>query len=189
MADGSHARVVSRILRVNHAGEFGAIRIYQAQIAMTRWRAPSLLPPLCGILGQEKRHLERFRSLMPARDARPCGALPLWGLGGSVLGLVTGSLGREAVLVCTEAVERTVHFHLQDQLAWLAATDAELSTAIAEIMTEELGHLAFAREGRQSRGAWTAMLDRLVAAATAALIWLSTYGALGRMQRDLQRTG
>src|ERR1700735_1057462 len=105
---------ISRILRVNHAGEYGAIRIYGAQLALTG-KERDTRSFLQQTLEHERQHLQRFADLMPARGAKPCGALPLWGIGGSVLGLFTVGLGRNAVLTCTEAVERCVHRHLVQQ--------------------------------------------------------------------------
>jgi ubiquinone biosynthesis monooxygenase Coq7 len=177
---------ISRILRVNHAGEYGAIRIYGAQIALTR-RGTDIRGFLDETLGQEKEHLRRFRALMPGRQTQPCGALPWWGVGGAALGVLTAALGRNAVLVCTEAVERTVHRHLDEQLAWLGERDPELSDTIREIQVQEMGHLHHAQDAQTVSGSWTHALDALVAGATEALIWFSTYGASARVARDLKR--
>jgi len=177
---------ISRILRVNHAGEFGAIRIYGAQLALTG-RYVDTRAFLQETLGHEREHLQRFADLMPERGAKPCGALPLWGMGGSVLGLLTVGLGRNAVLTCTEAVERSVHRHLVQQLAWLADRDPALSRAIREIQVEELGHLAFAVDSKTANGRGLKALDGLVTGATEILIWLSTYGASASMARDVRQ--
>ena len=117
---------IGQILRVNHAGEYGAIRIYEAQIAL-RGRDQALSAFLRNTVAHEREHCRRFRALMPSRGTQPCGALPLWGLGGVALGAVTALLGPNAVLICTEAVERTVHRLLEEQLAWLGERDIELS--------------------------------------------------------------
>jgi ubiquinone biosynthesis monooxygenase Coq7 len=136
--------IPARILRVNHGGEHGAIRIYRSQIAMAKLRAPDLLPFLRGTLEHEEEHLVRFRDLMPTRASKPCRLMWIWSAGGMVLGGITGLVGRKAILVCTEAVERTVHRHLEDQLAWLGEGDPEMSAAIREIQQQELGHMRFA---------------------------------------------
>jgi 3-demethoxyubiquinol 3-hydroxylase len=178
---------VRSVLRVNHAGEYGAVRIYQAQRTVARLLAPDIVPFLDETLTHEKRHRDRFRALMRSRGVRPCGAMPLWGVGGYVLGFVTGLLGRNAILTCTEAVERTVHHHLDDQLAALGTIDPEVSTTIREIQTEELGHLTFAENGLGSRPSWIARLVRpMITGATLALIWLSTYGEALLVSRFLQ---
>jgi 3-demethoxyubiquinol 3-hydroxylase len=172
-------------LRVNHAGEYGAIRIYQAQIAVARLTAPSTLAFLRQTLAHEREHRALFRELMWPRGTRPCGAMPIWGLGGIALGLFTGLLGRNAILICTEAVERTVHAHLDKQLAWLGDSDPTLSEAIASVREQEQGHLEGAQSAQTGRSRFGDILDSFVAAMTSLLIWCSTYGALTRMKSSL----
>ncbi len=179
------ALTISRILRVNHAGEVGAINIYTAQIAMPQ-RDGDIHDFLVETLSHERKHARQFLALMPDRHTRPCGAMPLWGLGGTFLGAVTGLLSRNAVLICTEAVERTVHRHLDDQLAWLGDRDPALSDTIRKIQAQELGHLRFARDGQGARGWFSHGLDAVIVAATEAVIWLSTYGASAKMAHDLK---
>lgn len=180
---------VARILKVNHGGEHGASRIYAAQIAAARLRCPDLVPELAELLAHERRHEQTFLALMPSRAARPCRLMPLWAVGGLALGLMTGLLGRTGVFICTEAVERTVHRHLDHQLAWLAAdparADPELSAAIAAIQTEEEGHLTWAADRRPRQTPLTRALYALVAATVEALIWLSTQGESGRLRREI----
>lgn len=180
---------VARILKVNHGGEHGASRIYAAQIAAARLRCPDLVPELADLLAHERRHEQIFLALMPARAARPCRLMPLWAVGGLALGLFTGLLGRTGVFLCTEAVERTVHRHLDHQLAWLAAdparADPDLAAAIAAIRTEEEGHLTWAADRRPPQTAITRALYATVAATVEALIWLSTQGESGRLEREM----
>ncbi len=183
--DRRYRRTVQQILRVNHAGEYGAIRIYQAQIAMARLTASPTLGFLRQTLVHEHEHRALFRELMWPRGTRPCGAMPVLGLGGIALGLFTGLLGRNAILICTEAVERTVHAHLDKQLAWLGDSDPVLSEAIAAVREQEQGHLEGAQNGQTARGRSGNLLDRFVAAITSLLIWCSTYGALTRMKSVL----
>ena len=180
---------VARILKVNHGGEHGAVQIYAAQIAAARLRCPDLVPELADLLAHERRHERMFLALMPSRAARPFRLMWLWGLGGFALGLMTGLLGRTGVFVCTEAVERTVHRHLEHQLAWLAAdptrADPELTQAIAAIQTEEEAHLAWATAHRPPQTPATRALYDAVAATVEALIWLSTQGESGRLEREM----
>lgn len=167
---------VRRILRVNHAGEYGAIRIYQSQLLVARLLAPDLVPFLTETLSHEIKHRQRFRDLMTPRGVYPCGALPVWGVGGYAMGLATGVFGRDAILVCTEAVERTVHAHLGEQLASLGNSDEEVASTIRSIQQEELGHLDHAVTHRASNSPFLRWLSQAISAATATLIWLSTYG-------------
>lgn len=181
----SFARTVSRILRVNHAGEVGAIRIYAAQIFVARRLRPDAVPFLEDTIAHERRHAATFRELMWPRGTRPCNVLPLWGLGGTALGLFTALIGTNAIMICTEAVERVVHAHLNAQLAFLGDRDTVLSDAVRAVRDEEVGHHDRARDARTSFGFGARMLDGLVAGATSLLIWCSTYGALTRMRRRL----
>lgn len=178
-------RAVRRILRVNHGGEHGAIHIYRAQLTLARLTAPDLQPFLRATLAHEIDHRARFAALMPARGARPCRLGWLWAAGALVLGGGTGLLGRTAILICTEAVERTVHRHLDEQLRFLGARDRELHACIADIGLEELQHLAFAQRGRGADTTAGRLLDRLVTVATEMLIWLSTRGDSVRLSRVL----
>jgi ubiquinone biosynthesis monooxygenase Coq7 len=183
------ALVLRDILRVDHAGEYGAIRIYRAQIAIARWRAPDLLTMLQEALDDETRHRDRFDAGLRERGQRPCDMLPLWGVGGTVLGTGTALLGREAILVCTEAVERTVHRHMDDQVAWLTPREPALAAAIAAIRDEEVDHLHHAQGKRVTTRPtmWLRLLDTVVATATEVLVWLSTYGVSARLGRQLSR--
>ncbi|WP_339915551.1 demethoxyubiquinone hydroxylase family protein [uncultured Brevundimonas sp.] len=175
--------IAARILRVNHGGEHGAINIYSVQIAVARLRAPDLLPFLREALDHERSHRCQFRDLMPSREAKPCRMMWIWGVGGGVLGLLTGILGREAILACTQAVETTVHRHLDDQIRWASGHDDELRKVIDDIRAEEVTHIAYAVENRAGPGfRW---LERLIEAATDALIWLSTRGDSTRLAREL----
>lgn len=179
--------IPARILRVNHGGEHGAINIYSVQIAAARWRAPDLVPFLREALEHERTHRRRFRALMPAREGKPCRMMWIWGVGGAVLGLVTGVFGREAILACTEAVETTVHRHLDDQIRWAEHRDPEMHRVISEIRDEEGTHIDWAVGNRRGRGfRW---LERLISMATEALIWVSTRGDSVRLARELAATG
>ncbi len=175
--------IAARILRVNHGGETGAILIYRMQIAIARLRAPDLLPFLREALSHECEHQAKFRALMPDRRSKPCRLMWIWSIGGGVLGAASALLGREAILACTAAVERTVHRHLEDQLKWSADNDPDLHRTISDIQVEELSHLNFAVTQRRRSG-WM-WLDRLISALTEALIWVSTRGDSRRLSRQI----
>ncbi|RUW59947.1 demethoxyubiquinone hydroxylase family protein, partial [Mesorhizobium sp. M2A.F.Ca.ET.067.02.1.1] len=117
------ALTVARIVRVNHAGEFGAIRIYSAQILVARHFSPDCVPPLSEMLGHERQHCTAFHAAMPGRKSRPCRVMQFWSWGGWLLGFLTALLGPQGIWACTAAVEATVHRHLDDQLHYLAERD------------------------------------------------------------------
>jgi ubiquinone biosynthesis monooxygenase Coq7 len=181
-----NANIAARILRVNHGGETGAISIYRTQIAVARWRARDLLPFLGEALAHERSHQSRFRVLMPPRASKPCRLMAIWVVGGGLLGFVSAVLGRDAILVCTEAVERTVHRHLEDQVRWADDNDPELAGTIREIQIEELAHLEFACRNRS--GAGLRWLGVLIAHTTEGLIWLSTRGDSLRLAKQIARS-
>ena len=181
----SAARTIARIIKVNHAGEHGAIRIYRSQISIARWRCPDVVPVLEEMLAHEMSHRARFAEVMPSRRAKPCRMLFLWGIGGRVLGTGTALLGRNAIWACTAAVEEAVHRHLNDQLAFLSNRDQELYALIASIKSEELSHLDHAEKNLTSHGPIVRILRRSIDAAIEVLIFMSTSGDSVRMARAL----
>src|SRR5215470_14330990 len=98
------ALTVARIVRVNHAGEYGAIRIYRAQIAVARRFFPDVVDALSGMLEHEIRHCTVFSAAMPARKSRPCRLIRLWASGGALLGGLTALMGHQSIWTCTAAV-------------------------------------------------------------------------------------
>src|SRR5580704_10699208 len=153
---------IARILKVNHAGEYGAIRIYRAQIWVARRRYPDVVPFLKETLGHEIRHCTLFRSAMPQRNARPCRIMALWGNGGFVLGFLTALLGRRGIWICTAAVEAAVHRDMQDQLLFLCDRDAALYALIAAIQYEELMHLSHAEARIETATSWSRFLSTFI---------------------------
>jgi 3-demethoxyubiquinol 3-hydroxylase len=124
--DPRDALTIARIVKVNHAGEFGAIRIYSAQLMVSRWFWPDCHPALSEMLRHERNHCAIFRAAMPFRKSRPCRVMQFWSYGGWLLGFLTACLGRNGIWACTAAVEAAVHRHLDDQLHFLQNRDAEL---------------------------------------------------------------
>ena len=181
------ALTVARILKVNHAGEYGAIRIYSAQMGVARRRFPDIVPALAEMLGHERQHCAKFFAAMPARRSRPCRIMSLWSLGGSLLGLLTALAGRQSIWVCTAAVEAAVHRHLDDQLHFLSGRDADLHAIILSIREEELAHLRHALDHLDEPSRAQRALQASISAITDLLIWLSTWGDSTRMARDLRR--
>jgi 3-demethoxyubiquinol 3-hydroxylase len=181
------ALTIARIVKVNHAGEYGAIRIYAAQIAVARRLYPVEIPALAEMREHEKRHCAAFRDAMPARRSRPCRVMALWSRGGWLLGFTTALLGRQGIWACTAAVEAAVHRHLDDQLHFLASRDFGLHELILSIRDEELDHLRHAEAQLAVPTAFQRLLRRVIGGVTDGLIWLSTGGDSARMARDLRR--
>lgn len=183
---GREALTIARIVRVNHAGEYGAIRIYSAQIAIATRLYPDIAPALAGMLEHEQRHCRLFFDAMPARRSRPCRIMSLWSWGGTLLGALTALMGRQAIWVCTAAVEAAVHRHLDDQLHFLKGRDQDLAEVILSIREEELAHLHHAEERIGRTNLASNALHRIITWATDAVIWLSTWGDSTRMAKELR---
>jgi len=164
---------VERILRVDHAGEFGAINIYRAQLALARLFYKDIVPKLEEMLGHEREHFRRFEAILKARRVRSCYALYIWAAGGAMVGFITGVLGRNAIWVCTDSIESTVLHHLEWQLSYLRVHDAEVHDAVLSIKGEEEAHRDFGQtNGVRSR--IYAPVFWVVRRSTEIAIWLST---------------
>lgn len=162
----------SRIMKVDHAGEFGAISIYTGQIWMAHLRARDLVPELREFRSHERRHRTIFGLELERRAQRRCRSYALCGAGGSLLGLVTGLLGRSAIAATTVAVESVVLRHLEDQLACLRGVDDEAASAISSIVSEEREHHDRSAAHVPSANIWYRTLRPVVAVATESVIWL-----------------
>ncbi|HMS96773.1 MAG TPA: demethoxyubiquinone hydroxylase family protein [Tabrizicola sp.] len=183
---GAEIISVARIARVNHAGEYGAIRIYGAQHAFARLFWPNVATKIAELRGHEVEHCRLFREAMRQRNIRPCRAMYLWSFGGYALGAVTAVLGPKMIWACTEAVEDAVHHHLAAQLHYLHTRDAALFALVKDIQSEEEGHLslAIAEKGAPSR--LTRVAEAVVRVSVHCVVWLSTWGGSTRMRRDLR---
>lgn len=164
---------VERIIRVDHAGEFGAINIYSAQLLVARILYKDIVVKLEEMLSHERTHFKRFDELLKNRSIRHCYALRLWALGGFSLGLFTAMLGRNAIWVCTNSIETTVLHHLDWQLEFLQKHDHEARDAVLSIKADEESHQQFG----QNHGSESLLYKPIfwfVRKSTEFAIWLST---------------
>jgi len=136
--DVSDAARVEQMIRVDHAGEYGAKRIYAGQIAVLG-KGPKG-DVLRHMQAQEQVHLDTFSALIAKRRVRPTALLPLWHVAGYALGAVTAAMGERAAMACTVAVEEAIDEHYRAQTAELGPDEAELSQTIETFRAEELEH-------------------------------------------------
>jgi len=136
---GDPKRASAPMVRVDQAGEYGAIRIYGGQLAVMGDRSPAARQ-IAGMAVQEERHRAFFDAMMARRGVRPTLLQPFWNVAGFALGAVTAALGPEAAMACTAAVETEIDKHYSEQLAALGESDPELSDAIADFQAEEVEH-------------------------------------------------
>ncbi|HAQ34445.1 MAG: demethoxyubiquinone hydroxylase family protein [Maricaulis sp.] len=181
-------RMRRRILKVNHAGECGAIAIYGAQ----SWFAFVWDGELKTFLSEARRHeighRDRFRRAMRERGVSPCPGTALWVAGGCILGLVSVCGGKRGVYACTAAVERAVHGHLDEQIEFLAGRDDALMDVIGEIRIEEAVHMHEGEAGYNPNCQTAKGFTGFVSVVVEALIWLATFGDSQRLRRALPPT-
>lgn len=165
-------RLGDRILKVDHAGEHGAVNIYRAQILVSRWTAPHMTPLLCRFLEHELGHRALFQRHLQARGVHRCRSYALCGAGGWMLGLLTALLGPTAIATTTFAVESVVLEHLTDQLRRLRDTDPDAFDAVSRIVAEEQEHHDHGRDAMHAGAFWPRILTPVVRASTETVIRL-----------------
>lgn len=148
------------MLRVDHAGEYGATRIYAGQMAVMGNRAPHA-GEVAHMADQEKAHLRRFDAMLAQRRVRPTVLQPVWNVAGFALGAATALIGPEAAMACTAAIEEEIDRHYTEQLEELGESDPELAATIAEFRDDERAH----REAALAAGAERAPAYPLLAGA------------------------
>ena len=117
------------MIRVDHAGEYGAARIYEGQLAVLRPRR-ARAPAIRHMAEQEQRHLAAFDRLVVERRVRPTVLSPLWHVAGFALGAATALIGERAAMACTVAVEEVIDEHYRDQIERLGDGEPALTAAI-----------------------------------------------------------
>jgi len=169
--DLSRDDMIRRMIRVDQAGEYGARRIYEGQLAVLGRRQDA--GTIRHMAAQEKRHLDAFDKLIGERRARPTALHPLWHVAGYALGAATALLGREAAMACTVAVEEVIDEHYQKQSAALGADDPELKTMIDTFRAEEIEHRDIGiAEGAERAPAYD-VLKGAIKAGSRLAIWLA----------------
>lgn len=162
---------LDRIVRVDQAGEFGAVRIYAGQKAVLR-RGPEA-DAVREMADQEKAHLETFDRIIAERRVRPTALSPLWHAAGYALGATTALIGPKAAMACTVAVEDVIDEHYARQLDALGAEEPELRATIAQFRDDELAHRDTGLEhGAEEAPAYDA-LSAAIKTGSRVAIWLS----------------
>ena len=151
MADGAQMTLLpgdravdsGAMLRVDQAGEYGAMRIYAGQLAVLGNRHPAARE-ITRMRDGEARHLATFDRMIAQRRVRPTVLQPFWHVAGFALGAATALLGPKAAMACTVAVETEIDRHYGEQLEALANNDPELTGHIADFRADEQEHKATA---------------------------------------------
>lgn len=131
---------IAAMIRVDHAGEYGAVRIYAGQMAIFGARNSAAADAIRHMAAQEDEHLARFNTLLHEYNVRPTALQPFWHVAGYALGAGTALLGEHAAMACTEAVEAVIDRHYADQVERLGEREPELKAVIEKFRAEEVEH-------------------------------------------------
>lgn len=166
---------IAAMIRVDHAGETAAVRIYRGQLAVlgaspATARAAELVRHM---KAQEDAHLETFERLVAERGVRPTALAPVWDVASYALGAITALMGEKAAMACTEAVEEVIDDHYARQQTQLEGRDGELEEVVARFRAEEIEHRDTARAEGAREAAGYPVLSAVIKAGCRMAIRLS----------------
>ena len=169
--DPSGREMTERMIRVDQAGEYGAVRIYEGQLAVLGRSAVG--DRIRHMAEQERRHLDRFDALMIERRARPTLLTPIWHVAGFALGAATALMGERAAMACTVAVEEVIDEHYARQGRLLGDGDPELAGTIEAFRREEVEHKETALAAGAEAAPAYPVLRAAIQTGSRLAIWLS----------------
>lgn len=168
---------VERTIRVDQAGEFGAVRIYEGQLAALRWTGRANGETgrrIRHMAAQEREHNKVFDRLLVERRVRPTVLSPLWHVAGFALGAATALMGDKAAMACTVAVEETIEEHYASQAAKLGDDEVGLRTTVEKFRAEEMEHRDTALAAGAEQAVGYEALSAVIKTGSRLAIWLST---------------
>jgi 3-demethoxyubiquinol 3-hydroxylase len=139
-APGPDADDVAAMIRVDHAGEFGALRIYEGQLAVLSKDSGAATEAIRRMAAQERVHFDALDKLVKDRAVRPTALEPVWNIAGFALGAATALMGEKAAMACTVAVEDVIDEHYARQIERLGDTDPELKAKLERFHQDECEH-------------------------------------------------
>ena len=157
-------KILEEIIRVDHAGERGAIKIYEGQLLALKTikQDETLKEKIEEMKEQEKEHLEYFEKEIQKRKIKPTYLLPLWDVMSVALGFGSALLGKKATMLCTASVEEVIDEHYKNQLKKLGNDEKELKKKIEKFKEDEVHHKNTAYElGASNKGIYSIM-DKLI---------------------------
>ena len=160
----TNKKILEEIIRVDHAGERGAIKIYEGQLLALKTikQDESLKDKIEKMKEQGKEHLEYFEKEIQKRKIKPTYLLPLWDIMGVTLGFGTALLGKKAAMLCTASVEEVIENHYQNQLKKLGNDEMELKAKIEKFKGDEVDHKNTAyNSGSTNKGLYSIM-DKII---------------------------
>ena len=160
----TNKKILEEIIRVDHAGERGAIKIYEGQLLALKTfkQDEDLKKQIEEMKEHEKEHYEFFDKEIRKRNIKPTKLLPLWDLLGVSLGFGTAMLGKKATMLCTASVEEVIDAHYKNQTYKLEEDEKELRSKIIKFRDDELQHKDIAYEGGATKDGIYGLLDKVI---------------------------
>ena len=157
-------KLVEEFIRVDHAGERGAVKIYEGQLLAlnTIYKNDELKDTILEMREHEREHCDFFENEIKKRKIKPTRFLPLWDLLGVGLGFGTTLLGKKAAMLCTASVEEVIDKHYQDQINQLGEDEKELRDKIIKFREDDLHHKDIAYEEGASKTGIYSILDKII---------------------------
>ena len=155
---------IEEFIRVDHAGERGAIKIYEGQLLAlnTFVKDENLKKTIEKMKSHEKEHLDFFNKEIKKRNIKPTKLLPLWDLLGVGLGFGSAIIGKKATMLCTASVEEVIDEHYQNQINELDSDEKVLKEKIKKFRDDELHHRDVAYEQGASKKGFYSILDKII---------------------------
>ena len=155
---------IEEFIRVDHAGERGAVKIYEGQLLAlnTLVKDDDLKKVIEEMKVHEKEHCEFFEKEIKKRNIKPTRLLPLWDLLGVGLGFGSTLLGKKAAMLCTASVEEVIDKHYLNQINQLGADEKELKKNIIKFRKDELHHKDIAYEKEETKKGFYSILDKVI---------------------------
>jgi len=160
----TNQKTLEEIIRVDHAGERGAIKIYEGQLLALKTikQDNDLKDKIEEMKEQEKKHLEYFEKEIQKRKIKPTYLLPLWDVMSVALGFGSALLGKKATMLCTASVEEVIDGHYKNQLKKLGNDEKDLKKKIEKFKEDEVNHKNMAYEsGATNKGVYSIM-DKVI---------------------------
>ena len=160
----TNKKKLEEFIRVDHAGERGAIKIYEGQLLAlnTIYKDNQLKETIEEMREHEREHCDYFENEIKKREIKPTKFLPLWDLLGVGLGFGTTLLGKKAAMLCTASVEEVIDKHYQDQINQIKDDEKDLRDKIIKFREDELHHKDIAYEKGASKKGFYSILDKVI---------------------------
>jgi ubiquinone biosynthesis monooxygenase Coq7 len=155
---------IEEFIRVDHAGERGAVKIYEGQLLAlsTLVKDEELKKTIEEMKVHEKEHCEFFENEIKKRKIKPTKFLPLWDLLGVGLGFGSTLLGKKAAMLCTASVEEVIDKHYQDQIDQLGSNEKDLKKKIIKFREDELHHKDIAYDKGATKKGLYSIMDKMI---------------------------